>query len=78
MDRSLKERFGSSIADNADVRQQYRDMACHFRLDSADVGRDLGRLVELTRHTSHWTWVTAPERIGNRHGGDQRNICVGN
>ena len=35
MDRSLKERFGSRIADNADVRQQYRDMACPFRLDSS-------------------------------------------
>ena len=36
----------------------------------ADVGCDLGRLVELTRHTFQWSWVTAPECIGNRHGGD--------
>ena len=48
----------------------------------ADVGRDLGRLVELTRHTSHWTWVTAPESIDNRHGGDcvrrwSLKTCVG-
>ena len=35
MDLSLKERFGSRIADNADVRQQLRDMACPFRLDSS-------------------------------------------
>ena len=82
MDRSLKERFGSRIADNADVRQQYRDMACPLDWTVADVGRDLGKLVELTRHTSHWTWVTAPERIGNKHGGDcmcrwSLKTCVG-
>ena len=34
MDRSLKEIFESRIADSADVRQQHRDMACPFRLDS--------------------------------------------
>ena len=33
-------------------------------------------------HSPHWTWVTAPERIGNRHGGDcmhrwSLKTCVG-
>ena len=35
MHRSLKKYFGIRIADDADVKQQYRDMACPFRLDNS-------------------------------------------